>query len=311
MKLNCLLAMSVISMSVILSGCGDGKDATNTTEVTSVDSKDAATEAATVDNSAINAKMADIAKGLIGNSDKLCQLEEKTEGEVIATMKTSMGNIVFRLFPDKAPKAVENFVTHAKKGYYNGLSFHRIIKDFMIQGGDPAGNGTGGESIWGKGFENEMSSDMRSFNGALCMANSGLDTNGSQFYIVQNNNISAEEKQMLEALKGMQEQELTRDVVEQNQLLFNFAKTVVTKTGGKVGDDFGVKVKDVFSEKVIDAYLNNGGTPFLDYGYTIFGQVKSGLDVVEKIAAVEVTSSASGENSTPVQKVTVDSIVIE
>lgn len=80
---------------------------------------------------------------------------------------------------------VENFVTHAKEGYYDGVTFHRVINDFMIQGGDPEGTGMGGESIWGTAFEDEFSEDLLPIRGALCMANAGANTNGSQFFIVQ------------------------------------------------------------------------------------------------------------------------------
>ena len=95
------------------------------------------------------------------------------------------GTVKIRLFKELAPKAVENFVTHAKDGYYDGLSFHRVINNFMIQGGDPNGDGTGGESIWGEPFEDEFTVQLAPVRGALCMANSGDDTNGSQFFIVQ------------------------------------------------------------------------------------------------------------------------------
>ena len=84
------------------------------------------------------------------------QLDRPQKGETIAVMHTSLGDISIRLFPDKAPKTVENFVTHAKNGYYDGLKFHRVINDFMIQGGDPRGNGTGGESIWGATFRHTV-----------------------------------------------------------------------------------------------------------------------------------------------------------
>lgn len=77
------------------------------------------------------------------------QLSMPQKGDTLAVMHTNMGDIKIKLFPEKAPKTVENFVTHSKNGYYNGLKFHRVINDFMIQGGDPRGNGTGGESIWG------------------------------------------------------------------------------------------------------------------------------------------------------------------
>ena len=113
------------------------------------------------------------------------QLRKPQAGDITATMKTTMGEIQILLFPDAAPKAVENFTTHAKNGYYDGLIFHRVIPDFMIQGGDPTGTGMGGESIWGKHFEDEFSPDYHNLRGALSMANAGPGTNGSQFFIVQ------------------------------------------------------------------------------------------------------------------------------
>ena len=102
----------------------------------------------------------------------------------IVVLETTQGNIEFELFNDVAPLAVENFTTHVKNGYYNGVVFHRIIKNFMIQGGDPTGTGRGGESIWGKPFKDEFKPNVV-FNkpGLLAMANAGPMTNGSQFFI--------------------------------------------------------------------------------------------------------------------------------
>ena len=111
---------------------------------------------------------------------------EVGEKERLVEMETSMGNIKIKLFPEQAPKAVENFITHSEEGYYEGVIFHRVINDFMIQGGDPDGTGMGGESIYGKAFEDEFSEQLYNFRGALSMANSGTNTNGSQFFIVQN-----------------------------------------------------------------------------------------------------------------------------
>lgn len=113
------------------------------------------------------------------------QLAPPAKGETIAIMKTSMGDIKIKFFPNEAPKAVENFITHAQNDYYDGLIFHRVIKDFMIQGGDPLGTGTGGESIWKMPFADEFSEKAHNLRGALSMANSGANTNGSQFFIVQ------------------------------------------------------------------------------------------------------------------------------
>nr|WP_068127766.1 peptidylprolyl isomerase [Nosocomiicoccus ampullae] len=107
------------------------------------------------------------------------------ENEQSVVIKTNKGDITVRLFADKAPKTVENFVTHAKNGYYDGQILHRIIKDFMIQGGDPTGTGMGGVSIWDEDFEDEFHEELFNFRGALSMANRGPNTNGSQFFIVE------------------------------------------------------------------------------------------------------------------------------
>lgn len=102
----------------------------------------------------------------------------------VVVFETTQGNFEVTLFPDKAPKACENFLTLAERGYYNGTTFHRVIKGFMIQGGDPAGNGTGGQSMWGKSFEDEFSPALKFDRpGLLAMANRGPNTNGSQFFI--------------------------------------------------------------------------------------------------------------------------------
>lgn len=159
-----------------------------------------------------------------------------------ATIKTNHGEILIQLFPEQAPKTVENFVGLAKKGYYDGVIFHRVINDFMIQGGDPTGTGMGGESIWGAPFEDEFSNELFNIRGALSMANAGPATNGSQFFIVQNQNVPAQMAGQMEAAG--------------------------------------------YPKEIIAAY-KNGGTPWLDHRHTVFGQVTSGMDVVDEIAAVE------------------------
>ena len=191
-------------------------------------------------------------------------LAQPQKGEQIAVMHTSMGDITLRLFPDKAPKAVENFVTHAKNGYYNGLIFHRVIRDFMIQGGDPTGTGMGGESIWGKPFEDEFDLECRNYRGALSMANAGPGTNGSQFFIVQASSVPAS---MLAQMKQLA--------------------------------DRG------FPAAVTENYEKIGGTPWLDFKHTVFGQVCAGMEVVDAIAAVAV-----GANDKPKTPVTIDAIDI-
>jgi len=102
----------------------------------------------------------------------------------IVVLETTQGNIEIELMPSVAPKTCENFIGLVEKGYYNGTIFHRVIKEFMIQGGDPTGTGRGGASIWGKSFKDEFNKDVK-FDGpgVVAMANSGPGTNGSQFFI--------------------------------------------------------------------------------------------------------------------------------
>ena len=102
----------------------------------------------------------------------------------IVVLETTQGNVEIALMPEAAPKTCENFLGLVEKGYYNGLIFHRVIKDFMIQGGDPTGTGRGGSSLWGKPFRDELDPEYKFDSpGILAMANSGPNTNGSQFFI--------------------------------------------------------------------------------------------------------------------------------
>jgi len=131
-----------------------------------------------------NAKDTNVTTPKVDNKTVTVESSDKKQEETLVTLKTNQGDIVLKMFPKVAPLAVENFVTHAKEGYFNGLIFHRVIKDFMIQGGDPTGTGRGGESIWKKEFVNEHAANVvfdRPF--LLAMANHGPNTNGSQFFI--------------------------------------------------------------------------------------------------------------------------------
>ena len=115
------------------------------------------------------------------SSEPLLQESPLQDGEEIAVMETSLGVIKLRFFPEQAPLAVENFLTLAKEGYYDGVTFHRVIADFMIQGGDPTGTGTGGP---GYTIKDEFSSKLTHEGaGVLSMANAGPNTGGSQFFI--------------------------------------------------------------------------------------------------------------------------------
>ena len=191
------------------------------------------------------------------------QLSKPKANDTVAIIHTTMGDIKIKLFKEHTPKTFENFTTHAKNGYYNGLKFHRVIKDFMIQGGDPMGTGIGGESIWGRSFEDEFTPLLHNIRGALSMANAGPNTNGSQFFIVQANSVP---QNMLDQMKDL---------------------------------------PDAYPIECANAYAEMGGTPWLDFRHTVFGQVFEGMEVVDAIANVKV-----GPQDKPINDVLIESIEI-
>ncbi len=127
------------------------------------------------------------------------QLHLDKQTGTTATIKTNKGDITLQLFDKLAPKTVKNFVELAQDGYYDGVIFHRVIPNFMIQGGDPTGTGRGGKSIYGEQFEDEFSDQLFNLRGALSMANAGPNTNGSQFFIVTMDEVPAQMVGQLEA----------------------------------------------------------------------------------------------------------------
>ncbi|MRJ48177.1 peptidylprolyl isomerase [Fundicoccus ignavus] len=182
--------------------------------------------------------------------------------ESTVVVHTNKGDIELVLFEELVPKTVANFVGLAKKGYYDGIIFHRVIKDFMIQGGDPTGSGMGGESIYGESFEDEFTPLLFNLYGSLSMANAGPNTNGSQFFIVTAPNVPA---QMLSQLKGAG-----------------------------------------FPEPIIEAYAENGGTPWLDQKHTVFGHVVKGMEVVEAIQ-----NTPTGFMDKPQEEILIESITVK
>lgn len=182
--------------------------------------------------------------------------------ESTVVVHTNKGDIELVLFEELVPKTVANFVGLAKKGYYDGVIFHRVIKDFMIQGGDPTGSGMGGESIYGESFEDEFTPLLYNLYGSLSMANAGPNTNGSQFFIVTAPNVPA---QMLSQLKGAG-----------------------------------------FPEPIIEAYAENGGTPWLDQKHTVFGHVVKGMEVVEAIQ-----NTPTGFMDKPQEEILIESITVK
>ncbi len=189
-------------------------------------------------------------------------------GEKIAVINVKdYGTIKIKLFPEDAEKGVENFIGLADMGYYDELIFHRIIPNFMNQGGDPKGNGTGGKSIWGEKFEGGTDENLYHFTGAVAYANSGAtSTNGSQFYIVN-----------------------TPD----GYMQYSCEELMASDPSY------------YWADNVVEKYNEVGGVPFLDGGYTVFGQVFEGMDVVRAMADVE-----TDENDKPLTQVMMESVEI-
>lgn len=189
------------------------------------------------------------------------QFAEPGKETPIATIEVEgYGEMVFQLFPKQAPKAVENFIGLAESGYYEGITFHRVMNDFMIQGGDPTGTGRGGDSYFGSEFEDEFSMDLFPYRGSLCMANAGADTNGSQFFVVQTNQATEEYVSQIEGIGAIE---------------------------------------------VAENYKKIGGTPWLWYAHTVFGQILDGMEVVDAIAGVEVDGSSKPLKDVVIKTVTI------
>ena len=214
-------------------------------------------------------------------------------GDTVAVLHTNYGDIAMSFFPKYAPKGVENFQTLAKEKKYNNSIFHRVIKNFMIQGGDPTGTGTGGENIWGtEGFEDEFNANLLNIRGSVAMANRGKNTNGSQFFINQ---------KKAESFEGWDYYTSLYNNFRQNQSAF-------LQAYGSCPNVYRI------TDDVKTLYEQNGGSPTLDgyysvnqTGHTVFGQIFEGLDVLDAIAAVETDSNTDK----PLTDVVINSITIE
>ncbi len=274
-----IISLMLVSTSLVVASCGSSDATDADAQSAEAQSAEVQTETTSGDN---QAKLDEILP-VVESIDELPQFSPMEEGETIATLHTNYGDITMRFFEEYAPKAVENFLTLAEQGYYDGITFHRVINDFMIQGGDPTGTGAGGESIYGDVFENEVTPYLRHFPGAVAMANAGPNTNGSQFYIVENDALDDSEKAYLQ------------DFIDNPDKVIEEDPT----TGIKITND------RYCSPVVAEKYMELGGTPYLDLSYTVFGQVIDGMDVVHTIADVE-----TGDKDKPVEDVVIESIDI-
>ncbi len=268
----------------------------------------------------------------------------ESENTVKVILHTTMGDIEISLYPDAAPKAVENFVGLASSGYYDNVSFHRVIDDFMIQSGDPKGDGTGGESMWdGAWFRDEFKYPYFNYRGALSMANMGPNTNGSQFFIVQASNKNTLPSIMMNSICNDPEK-FPFDVLDFSLLnlyiqdekvkleseIFDAIDKINGTEGNKDGknDEEIDKVTKEMSEKaneklqammdkglteeiikkympVVEYYFTVGGTPHLDNVHSVFGYVTEGMDIVDSIAKVKTDTS-----NKPVEDVLIKNISI-
>lgn len=248
-KMLALLLAAMMSMTA-LSGCSDNKKPQE--QPSAGQTEQTEQEDQTKPEETTQQPAGQTEKITLSDESGLAQFNNPDKDSEVAILHTTAGDIGVMFFPQYAPKSVENFLTHAKDGYYDGISFHRVIEDFMIQGGDPKGDGTGGESIWGEAFEDEFAPELHNFRGALSMANAGPSTNGSQFFIVQAKDC---DPGLLSQMK-----------------------------------EIGVNARGQgFPEEVIAKYQEIGGTPWLDYKHSVFGQVFEGMEVVDKIAATDAT----------------------
>lgn len=217
-------------------------------------------------------------------------------GDTLAEMTIQIGEetgkIRFKLFPEVAPKGVENFVKLAQSGYYDGKTIHRVVKDFMIQGGSLRGTGTGGTTADRTEVPRETNDRMRAYYGALGYAEDSEGIN-SQFFIVNNKN-------PFDIAKT--EENIASDLEEYNDRL--------TEEDKKTYTDYLSKLRAA-PEDVRAKYLSNGGVFSIDGNYTIFGQAIDGFDVIDKISAVEVSAGNAIDDEQGIESKPVVSIVIK
>ena len=213
-KMLALLLAAMMSMTA-LSGCSDNKKPQEQSTAEQTEQTEQTEQSQTKPEETTQQSAGQTEKMTLSDESGLAQFNNPDKDSEVAILHTTAGDIGVMFFPQYAPKAVENFLTHAKDGYYDGISFHRVIEDFMIQGGDPKGDGTGGESIWGEACEDEFAPELHNFRGALSMANSAK-------------------------------------------------------------------------------YQEVGGTPWLDYKHSVFGQVFSGMDIVDEIVAQAKNTDENG-----------------
>lgn len=251
------------------------------------------------------------------------------DGDKIAVIEfKDYGTVKAKLFPDIAPVGVENFIKLAEQGYYDGLKIHRVIQDTYIQGGSLNGDGTGGTAAYvgedaaknATTFPIEVSEKARNFYGALGYAADAYGNNSVQFYIVSNktpadtSKISAEKVQakadeLASKLANESAAESTPEGTAEAAETDNSDTKLLTYQQTYYSNNASFIKKN--GADAAEKYKKVGGLYQIDGGYTVFGQVYEGFDVIDKINAVDVTTNASGEKSMPIQDVIISSVTIE
>ena len=292
MKIRNILAAVVLAAGLAISGCSDSNNSDNSGN--SGDSTDS------FDYGVTSQKP----KEIDGFSGNLGEVTPKA-GDLIAEFEIEgFGTIKAVLFPEAAPVGVENFRKLADSGFYSGLKIHRVYNEFMFQGGSTNGDGTGGDAaVNGGSFGIETAQNARHFYGALCYANA-QGQNSTQFYIV--NNKTPQDLADFDA-------EYYKAVVEEGKGYIKENKGTVYESSYRFQTQYYQNTLDWYTgatDEIRKKYETNGGTPHLDGNYTVFGQVYEGLDVVDKISAVEVTDNGSGEKSKPVEDTIIKSVKV-
>ena len=305
MKRFLSLLMAVL-LTVAICGCGNQTTATNSSGGDKTSSTSSTSNGFT---------MPEPQKSSDAYADKAYgfQTEAPKTGEKVVVLSTNHGDIYIRLFPEAAPKACENFIKLAESGYYDGITFHRIIENFMMQGGDPNGTGTGGQSYWGTNFEDEFDKKMVNIDYSVAMANSGKNTNGSQFFINHTNGkfdkTAFDQIPTYEDLKSQISavynqyvtyygNEFKKEYPTANDFLPVYAEQYFAQT----------PLKDSIPTEIYDLYKSHGGNLHLDGawrasgGHTVFGYVYKGKDVVDNIMKVETDSNDKPTTSVVINK---------
>lgn len=210
------------------------------------------------------------------------QLDAPQKGDEIAVVTMKTGEVIkIRFFPDQAPKAVYNFKLHAIQGYYDGLTIHRVMENFMIQSGSPDGTGTDGVSVWEQEFEDEFTSGLVNIDGALSMANRGPATNGSQFFI----NCTNSPPQSATWSQYEQAYEEFKEIYAANKEYIDSNPNLKTLDMDKVTDEYKKFYEAQGGNMHLDGAYSTNGT-----GHTVFGQVFEGMDSVYAFSKVDTDS---------------------